>query len=79
MLYTLYDWQYESPKAKSTALAAALSYWGKQLFILFGIKFDFINTRYQPLYRHMNYYQKVPLAHEKQLAKDIIEEKSLMI
>ncbi|MGB6977313.1 MAG: hypothetical protein WBE18_07685 [Gammaproteobacteria bacterium] len=71
-LYTLHYWQYEKPKAESTALAAAISYWNTRFFDPLNIKIDFINARYQPLYNKSNYYNQVLLPHENCLANDII-------
>lgn len=76
-LYSLYHWQFQKPKNKEMALAAAIHYWQKYLFYPLEIKFDFINARYQPNYENSNYYEKILLPHELNLFLEI-EQKNIL-
>ena len=71
VLYSLYYWQYEQPQHKADALAAAIDYWQQTWFEPMGIKFDFINARYQPLYEEQNYYFAELQPFERELAAKI--------
>ncbi len=71
ILYSLYHWQHQAPEHEADALSAAIDYWQKTQFDPLGIRFDFINARYQPEYEDRNYYYEVLLPFEQLLAEDI--------
>lgn len=77
VLYTLYYWQHRAPERNCDALAAAINYWLNGFFMPMHIKFDFINTRYQPMFKDKNYYQDVLLAVELELESKINKNKIL--
>ncbi|MFI4956159.1 MAG: hypothetical protein ACHQAX_02995 [Gammaproteobacteria bacterium] len=72
-LYTLYHWQHgPHSNDERDALAAAIHYWDENLFKPLNIRFDFINARYQPRCKGINYYQHSILPLEKRLAEEIL-------
>lgn len=73
---TLYS-MYQKPENNKIALAAAINYWQRYFLDAINIKCDFINARYQPNYHNENYYEKVVLPHEMNLAFEI-KQKNLL-